>query len=207
MFYCAKLLLIGLLTVLVVAAGNAVLAQDGGGEYDPLPLSFDEMNRYDQIAMEPYRSRYDAMSMAEKADVYGKQFEFMRNRKPNFDPAIMSMMESYQEAKAAPSAYKAKQFMYKPATPKRRLPKPRQPPPEAAAAEPRRPANLLEALPGPWEQAPQPEPEPEPEEIVEAEELEPEQPSGPEYPQDGLRMENLRRGWNAIDVMRGSRKR
>lgn len=185
--------------------------------YDVLPLTFNEMNQYDQIAMEPYRSRYDKMSLAEKADVYGRQFEFMRNRRPNFEPGIMGAMESYQEAKNAPSssAYEAKQFMYKPATPKQRVAPRRRPverreqPAVAPAAEEARPPGLLDALPGPWERMPVEEPEPqyaEAEEYFEEEEYDPE-PQGPQYPRDDSRMENLRRGWNARDIMRGSRQR
>lgn len=189
--------------------------------YDPLPLRFDDMNQYDKIAMEPFRNQYDSMSVAEKAAVYGKQFEFMRNRKPNFDPDLIAPWEveaaasassltrpvdPYRQAPARISPYEAKQQLYKPATPKKRRPKPRpRPEPEP---QPARPPSLLEALPGPWEREMESESEPEPE--LEFEEFEEEgdfDPGTPEYPRDNPRMENLRRGWNAADVMRGVRKR
>lgn len=183
-----------LLSNALVHAGEARGAGARAGRYDPLPMRFEEMDRYDQIAMEPYRDRYDDMSIAEKADLYGRQFEAMRNRKPNFDPAISELVDSYRETREATSAYDAKRFMYKPATPKRPSPAGR-----SAAAAPGRGGNPLASLSGPWERSPQPEPEPEPEARTG-------QPTGA-YPKDALRMENLRQGWNAADVLRGSRQR
>lgn len=191
-------------------------------QYDPLPLTFAEMNPYDKIAMEPFRNRYDSMSVAQKAAVYGRQFEFMRNRKPNFDPDLLDSWESedfepsrfstdpidshsYQPAKPV-SAYEAKRNLYKPATPKKRRPKPKPRPDPQHSQQPDRPAHLLEALPGPWEKV-EAEVEPEPEYEEEFEEDFDSDPDTPTYQRDNPRMENLRRGWNAADIMRGVRKR
>lgn len=190
-------------------------------EYDPLPLYFEDMNQYDKIAMEPYRNRYDSMTVAEKAAVYGRQFEFMRNRKPAFDPDLVDVRsvkaveserlrtdsvdyDSYRQ-QTSRSSKKSAEKLYKPATPKKRRPKPK-PKPQPEEDGDSRPPHLLEALSGPWESIPEPEPEPEPE-YEEVEEPFDIDPDTPEYPQDDLRMENLRQGWNAIDIMRGVRDR
>lgn len=197
--------------IAVALAGTARCGEavaEAGSEYDVLPMRYADMNKYDKIAMEPFRNRYDSMSVAEKAEVYSKQFEYMRNRKPNFDPAILNSMDALEESKAATSAFDAKRHLYKPAVPKKRRPRPTpapEPPPQPAE---RQPANLLEALPGPWESMAPPEPPPEPEPPEpEFEEEFIEEPSGPEYPDDHLRLENLRRGWDAVDVLRGRRRR
>ena len=170
--------------------------------YDALPMRFGDMDRYDQIAMEPYRDRYDALPVAEKVRLYGRQFEFMRNRKPNFHPDVLSQVDMYDQALEATNAIEAKKFLYKPPTPKKKRP-PKPPEPERSPEE-----IALEALPGPWEQnRPAPEPEPIVEEPDEDDPGYVVKPDGTLARPDDLRMENLRQGWNAVDVMRGLRGR
>lgn len=159
-----------------------------GGPYDPLPMFFVEMDQYDQIAMEPYREKYDGMPVAEKARLYGRQFEFMHGREPNFDPAVLNAVR--RAATESRSTYAAKTFLYKPATPK--PPRPQKKSEEEQAGE------VLETLPGPWESMREAEPE-----VVE-EMVEPRRQG---YRVDERRMETLRQGWNAIDVIRGARER
>jgi hypothetical protein len=160
-----------------------LLAEDGeGGPYDPLPMFFEELDEYEQIALEPYRETYDTMPVAEKATVYGRQFQFMNDREPNFNPAVLNTIR--RAALAKQSTYEAKRFLYKPATPKAPLP-----------TEKEQTGEVLKGLPGPWESNP---PEA-------AEERKEERRGG--YRSDNRRMETLREGWNAIDVLRGSRDR
>ncbi len=151
--------------------------------YDVLPLRFADMDQYDQMAMEPYRERYDRLSVGEKASLYGKQFEFMRGRPPRFDPRVSIEAERFMEASQATDIVAKRQSMYKPA-----LAKPRAPRPEEQSEA------LLGALPGPWEQeAPPPPPDDE-------------EPTYHDFDEDN-RMESLRQGWNAMDVIRGRRQR
>ncbi|MCC8166275.1 MAG: hypothetical protein LIQ31_09025, partial [Planctomycetes bacterium] len=117
------------------------------GPYDVLPLRFADMDQYDQIAMEPYRDRYDRLSIGEKASLYGQQFEFMRGRPPRFDPRVSIEAERFQEAAQATDIVAKRQSMYKPA-----LEKPRAPRPDEQSQA------LLGALPGPWEQEAPPPP-------------------------------------------------
>ena len=56
--------------------------------YDPLPLTMEEMGEYDRIAMEPYTDRYDSLPLHEKAELYSQQFRFMRARDPVFLPDL-----------------------------------------------------------------------------------------------------------------------
>lgn len=162
-------------------------------DIDVLPMRFADMNQYDQIAMEPYRDKYDSLPLVEKADLYAKQFEFMRNRPPRFEPEIMSLLNSYSSpegSKTAASAYRAKQHLYKPATPK--APTARSTREQASRQRP----DGMPVLSGPWSSEPATPDDSEPETPP---------PATPRYSSDGTRMENLRRGWNAADVMRGSR--
>ncbi|MCD7895317.1 MAG: hypothetical protein LUG50_01430 [Planctomycetaceae bacterium] len=151
--------------------------------YDPLPLRFADMDQYDQIAMEPYRDRYDRLSIGEKASLYGQQFEFMRGRPPRFDPRVSIEAERFREASQATDIVAKRQSMYKPA-----LEKPRAPRPEEQAEA------LLGTLPGPWEQ------------VAAAAAPPPDEPNYHDFDADN-RMENLRQGWNAMDVIRGRRQR
>ncbi|MCD8351133.1 MAG: hypothetical protein LUC93_11040 [Planctomycetaceae bacterium] len=155
-----------LLTISLSAMGQE-------GDYDQLPLSFEEMDEYDQIAMEPYRDRYDTMLLAEKAKAYAVVFEFMRDRPPNYPPEVAGEVERYDAAANAESAYEAKQHLYKAPPP------PRQSRPGITRSE----GQLLKALPGPWEKAAEEEKEAE------------------RYQSGGL-MESLRYGFNAIDRVR-----
>ncbi len=142
------------------------------------------MDQYDQIAMEPYRDRYDRLSIGEKASLYGQQFEFMRGRPPRFDPRVSIEAERFREASQATDIVAKRQSMYKPA-----LKKPRAPRPEEQAEA------LLGTLPGPWEQ-----------EEAAAAAPPPDEPNYHDFDADN-RMENLRQGWNAMDVIRGRRQR
>lgn len=152
-----------------------------GGPYDPLPMFFADMDQYEQIAMEPYRDKYDTMPVAEKARVYGSQFAFMHDREPNFDPAVAETVR--KSATETLSAYEAKQFLYKPATPK---------PPRPTEAE--QAGDVLKGLPGPWEANRPPEAK-DPQEGRQRQQA------------DDRRMETLRQGWSARDVLRGRRER
>ncbi len=158
------------------------LLQEDDGDYDILPMFFADMDRYDQIAMEPYRDTYDAMPVGEKAEAYGRQFAFMRDREPNFNPAVINAVRRSAARKA--SAYEAKRFLYKPATPK-----PPRPTEEEQTGE------VLKGLPGPWEAN----------QAAAEEETKERRRSG--YRSDSRRMETLREGWNAVDVLRGARDR
>lgn len=170
--------------------GGRVAVDDA--EYDQLPMWFDDMGKYDQIAMEPYRDKYDAMPVGQKARVYGPQFEFMRGRKPNFHPDVMAQMDQLETAETADgpvSSFEAKQYLYKPVQPKKRRPG------ISASQE-----ELLGALSGPWEKAP-------PAEVADSE---PDRSAGPQPAgrrRPDRRMESLREGWNAADVLRGARER
>lgn len=170
-------------------AGRSASPDDG--DYDPLPMWFDEMGKYDQMAMEPYRQRYDAMPVGEKALVYGPQFEFMKGRPPRFHPDVVAQMNQFEATETVDgpvSAFEAKQYLYKPAEPKKRRP-------GISASE----EELLGALPGPWERA----------KAAEAAEGEGARKAAapPGGRRTDRRMESLREGWNAADVLRGARER
>ncbi len=170
------------------------------GGYDVLPLRYKDMSKYDQIALEPYRDRYDHMPVGEKAKVYAQAFEFMRNRPPKFDPKVTMEFSRFKTAAKSKNAVASKQYMYKPPVPKKKIKKKPEVPGQTPDA-------LLGSLPGPWEQAPQPAPESDSEsEEVAEEEPEAQLPSYRDYADDN-RMENLRQGWNAKDVLRGRRNR
>ncbi len=171
-------------------------AVDGG--YDVLPMRYKDMSKYDQIALEPYRDRYDNMTVGEKAKVYAQAFQFMRNRQPRFDPKVTMEFTRFKTASKSKNAIVSKQYMYKPPVPKKKIKKKPEVTEQPADA-------LLGSLPGPWEHAPPPPPEPEPEEVEEEEPATP-MPSYQDYADDN-RMENLRQGWNAKDVLRGRRNR
>ncbi len=152
---------------------------DSGGagrrvRYDPLPSSFAALDRYDKIALQPYRDKYDLMPYHEKARVYAQMFEFMNDRKPNFSPAVLDRIKQSEEISSARSSLKAREFMYK-AAPKPREKVPETPPDPNAA--------ILAKIPMPWKA-----PEAEEEEMEEA---------LPPPGEESYRMESLRYGgWN-----------
>lgn len=126
---------LGMAILFMLAAGIA-WGQEGG--YDKLPLTLDEMDEYDRIAMEPYKDTYDSMTLGEKARSYAVVFEFMRDRPPNFPEEVVDAMKRFERAQQPTSVYESKQHLYKAPPPKRRPGSDRQ---------------VLRGLPGPWEQA------------------------------------------------------
>lgn len=126
------------MAVLFMLAAGIASGQEGG--YDKLPLTLDEMDEYDRIAMEPYKDRYDSMSLGEKARSYSVVFEFMRDRPPNFPEAVMDAMKRFERSQQPTSVYESKQHLYKAPPPKR---------PSRAGTD----GQVLRGLPGPWEQA------------------------------------------------------
>lgn len=121
-----------LFAALLFAAGLAFGGERAG--YDPLPTRFADMDQYDQIAMEPYKDRYDSMSVDEKVRAYGQVFEFMRNRPPRFSPEVMAAAERHERLRQSRSAFETRQHLY------------RAPPADPARSE----ARVLGGLPGPW---------------------------------------------------------
>ncbi len=134
--------LMAMTLVLTLAAGLALGGEGGSGDHDQLPLSFDEMDEYDRIAMEPYKGRYESMPLGEKASAYAVVFEFMRDRPPNYPPEVREAMARFEESRQSQSAYEAKRHLYKSAPPKRESAGP-------AGQE----GTLLRGLSGPWEKA------------------------------------------------------
>lgn len=157
-----------------LAQGRSLAGQpDGRRRHDPLPARFDALSQYDQIALEPYREKYDAMPLHEKARVYAQAFEFMNGRKPDFPPAVLERIRRSEEAASPRSAYETKKFMYKP-------------PPEPRERGRQKPTSqeekILSAIPMPWADGPEPPEAPEPLAAPEPEEG------------DDHRMESLRHG-------------
>lgn len=157
----------------------ATLAGEAPAYYDVLPLRLLDMDRYERIALEPYPD-YDRMPLHEKAAIYSRQFEFMRNRKPNYAPDVLAAIQASEEGRPAPrqpararrqpppSAAETRNYAYEnreapPQTPDgnvsiydtmKQMYKP--PPPKQA-----KPKENLSAIPGPWGTGVQ-EPEPVP---------------------------------------------
>ncbi len=141
--------------------------------YDPLPLRFAALNRYDAMALEPYREDYDGMLLHEKARVYSQAFEFMHNRPPNFSPAVRERIRRSEDFADARSSFELRKYLYKePPVPAEDRP----PPPPVDPNE-----KILSAIPMPWAAEEPPAPEGEDEEDVQA-------------AIDSLRMESLRPG-------------
>ena len=134
-----------LLFCAALAQGRAV----AGERYDTLPRHFAALNQYDTIALEPYRDKYDAMPLHEKARVYSQAFEFMNSRKPNFAPAVLEQIRQSEDVADARSAYARKKEMYKPA------PEPRER--RSNSSDPN--ARMLSAIPVPWAEPETPEPQ------------------------------------------------
>ena len=133
-----------------LAQGRAVGGEPGRRQrHDPLPSRFAALNKYDKIALEPYRDKYDDMPLHEKARVYSQAFESMNNRKPNFAPDVLARIDQSEKGAEARSAYEMKKDMYKPA------PEPRER--RSSSADPN--ARMLSAIPVPWAEPATPEPQ------------------------------------------------
>lgn len=192
--------------------GSSAITTDSPAHYDPLPRRLLEMDRYERMAMEPYPN-YDRMPRHEQAEIYARQFEYMRNRQPNFSPEVLAEIRysaarqpssegnrrpsvetarrpeynpSHTPSAAGPgsSIYDTMKYMYKPAPPKK----------------PKQKDVDINAIPGPWGSGVK-APEPVPEDTV-----------YPEYsvnPDGSIRfekrMETMREGWNARSIVEGVR--
>lgn len=190
--------------------------------YDRLPQTLAEMDQYERLAMEPYPN-YDAMPLHQKAETYSRQFEYMRNRKPNFSPEIvMAIRESLtrqpssEETPVRRTPDADSQYSYTPVAPRRPEYHPagtpsaigpgasiydtmkymyNPPPPK----KPRQTEVDIETIPGPWGTgAKKPAPV--------QETVQPDYSIGP----DGnirfeKRMDSMRGGWNAKSIVEGRR--
>lgn len=98
---------------------DAALASDGENEekYDELPLTYAEMNKNDQIIMRSFRKRYDALLLWQKARLYSREFEKLRNRKPVFHPDTVREIEISQ-GPSPEAVKKKKKDMYTVSVPK-----------------------------------------------------------------------------------------
>lgn len=65
--------------------------------FDPLPRKLADMDQYDRIAMSPYEETYNTLPLHERAELYARQFEFMRDRPPAFAPADVEAIEASRE--------------------------------------------------------------------------------------------------------------
>lgn len=70
--------------------------------YDALPRAMADMDEYERIAMSPYRDRYDVLPLHERAELYARQFEALRDRPPRFSPEDSEEIRASRENPVAP---------------------------------------------------------------------------------------------------------